>query len=123
MAHSIAEHRREVRLGDLQTMRELVQELSRMESRLRESRAQQVIDARSPQLIHEEKNYPSDIDMFFCGPPEYGPALVSPQCTPARDDLPRHSVSPPSQPSLYIEPQKARSITQEVFRRNQNQRR
>jgi hypothetical protein len=91
MAHSIAEHGRHVRMDDLQTMRELVQELSLMEPRLRESRAQQVLSARSLQHIREEKKDP-DIDLFPSEPPAYGPIfLPSLHARAVRDD---HSRSP-----------------------------
>ena len=71
MAHSISERGQEVRMDDLQTMRELVQELSRMEPRLRESRAQQLFSGRS--LQHEGGEKDPHIDLFSSEPPAYGP--------------------------------------------------
>ena len=72
MARSIAEHELEVRM-DLQTIRDLVQGLSRMEPRLR---AQQVLNARLPN--HEEKKYTPDTNLFGCEPPAYEPTIVCP---------------------------------------------
>ena len=77
MAHSIAEHGQEVRMGDIRTLRELVQELPRMEPLLRESSARRVV---SPQLAC---GGPSDIDMFSYDPPVYRPtasfSLLAPE--------------------------------------------
>ena len=83
MARSVAGHGGDVRMDDLPTMCELVQELSRMEPLLRESQERQVLNARPPQVIH------GAIDPFPCEPPAYRPALQpSPQTQTVQADIP-----------------------------------
>ena len=80
-------------MDDLQTIRELVQELSRMEPRLRDSRAQQVLSARSLQHKGEKKD-PTEIDLLSPEPPAYDPNFISSPHARARRDNHNPSLPP-----------------------------